>query len=152
MTQLWLWLAFKLMPKPRIFLPIADRTSIAPQSDRSNHKKIHISKTTGLILTKFSHKLGDTQEQILWTGQLSILSGSWDIRQIVSKSAPTCGQIGHWIKHKKIHISNTTGPISTNFPHKLEDTQEQILWAGQPSILSGSWDITPFVSQSELIT
>ncbi len=52
-------------PNPRS----SRQSPIAPQSDRSNHKKINISKTTGPISTIFGHKLGDIQEQILWTGQ-----------------------------------------------------------------------------------
>ncbi len=61
---------------------------IAPQSERSNHNKIHISETTWPILLKFSHNVRNTQGQILSTGEPWIPSVGWENPHFVSNSEP----------------------------------------------------------------
>ncbi len=64
-----------------------------------------------------------------------------------SHQLPIAPQFWHEIT-KKIHISKTTGPISTKFSHKVEDTKGQIILKGEVWIPSVSWENPLFVSES----
>ncbi len=105
----------------------------------------------------FNHLLTQCEEHpgadsVSWPA----LNSVWFLRyktncvRIGTRSWPKSAIRSTTLNHKKIHISKTTGPISTKFSHKVEDTKGQIILTDEVWIPSVGWENPLFVSELEL--